>query len=218
MALGPHAGLQHHRQADREHEYAAWAGNDPGHRRQDDQDYAEHEYRPFDHRMVDERVPLFPRIITAMWAKPMRPAKNLRGVRPATRTTDACPIRGQGRAKSLLAACLPGILPPLDPAEVLLEFRWLLPVLGDEDGARRRRPIRSPQRNCPCRRCSRRAERRGLVEISLAHIRQLSRCQSPDRARGARSASPALETGRGSVAARPICTSPFRRGCNSSRR
>ena len=50
-----------------------------------------------------------------------------------------------GAGKSLLAACLPGILPPLEPAEAL-EVSMVASVAGELTGGRmsRRRPFRSP--------------------------------------------------------------------------
>ena len=50
-----------------------------------------------------------------------------------------------GPGKSLLAACLPGILPPLQPAEAL-EVSMVSSVAGELEGGKmtRRRPFRSP--------------------------------------------------------------------------
>ena len=50
-----------------------------------------------------------------------------------------------GAGKSLLAACLPGILPPLEPAEAL-EVSMVASVAGELNGGRirRRRPFRAP--------------------------------------------------------------------------
>jgi len=50
-----------------------------------------------------------------------------------------------GAGKSLLAACLPGILPPLEPAEAL-EVSMVASVAGELTGGRmmRKRPFRSP--------------------------------------------------------------------------
>jgi len=50
-----------------------------------------------------------------------------------------------GAGKSLMAACLPGILPPLDPAEAL-EVSMVQSVAGTLTGGRltRARPFRSP--------------------------------------------------------------------------
>src|SRR6476661_8534394 len=55
-----------------------------------------------------------------------------------------------GSGKSLLAACLPGILPPLQPSEAL-EVSMVASVAGDLGGGkiRRRRATRSPRGNQP---------------------------------------------------------------------
>jgi magnesium chelatase family protein len=76
-----------------------------------------------------------------------------------------------GAGKSLLAACLPGILPPLSPAEAL-EVSMVASVAGDLDGGKmtRARPFRTPHHS---------ASMPALVggglkvrpgEISLAHL------------------------------------------------
>src|SRR5829696_7303106 len=76
-----------------------------------------------------------------------------------------------GAGKSLLAACLPGILPPLEPAEAL-EVSMVASVAGELAGGRmvRRRPFRSPHHS---------ASMPALVggglkvrpgEVSLAHL------------------------------------------------
>ncbi len=50
-----------------------------------------------------------------------------------------------GSGKSLMASCLPGILPPLDPAEAL-EVSMVQSVAGTLSGGRltRTRPFRAP--------------------------------------------------------------------------
>ena len=76
-----------------------------------------------------------------------------------------------GSGKSLLAACLPGILPPLQPSEAL-EVSMVASVAGELGGGRirRRRPFRAPHHS---------ASMPALVggglkvrpgEISLAHL------------------------------------------------
>jgi magnesium chelatase family protein len=76
-----------------------------------------------------------------------------------------------GAGKSLLAACLPGILPPLEPSEAL-EVSMVASVAGELNGGRirRRRPFRAPHHS---------ASMPALVggglkvrpgEISLAHL------------------------------------------------
>ena len=63
-----------------------------------------------------------------------------------------------GAGKSLLAACLPGILPPLSPAEAL-EVSMVASVAGDLDGGKmtRARPFRTPNHSAsmPALACAR---------------------------------------------------------------
>jgi magnesium chelatase family protein len=107
-----------------------------------------------------------------------------------------------GAGKSLLAACLPGILPPLDPSEAL-EVSMVASVAGELDGGRlrRRRPFRAPHHS---------ASMPALVggglkvrpgEISLAHLGVLFLDELPEFQRGVLdSLRQPLETGTVSVA------------------
>ena len=107
-----------------------------------------------------------------------------------------------GAGKSLLAACLPGILPPLDPSEAL-EVSMVASVAGELDGGRmsRRRPFRSPHHS---------ASMPALVggglkvrpgEISLAHLGVLFLDELPEFQRAVLdSLRQPLETGTVSVA------------------
>ena len=107
-----------------------------------------------------------------------------------------------GAGKSLLAACLPGILPPLDPAEAL-EVSMVASVAGELTNGRmsRRRPFRSPHHS---------ASMPALVggglkvrpgEISLAHLGVLFLDELPEFQRGVLdSLRQPLETGTVSVA------------------
>jgi magnesium chelatase family protein len=107
-----------------------------------------------------------------------------------------------GAGKSLLAACLPGILPPLDPSEAL-EVSMVASVAGELDGGRirRRRPFRAPHHS---------ASMPALVggglkvrpgEISLAHLGVLFLDELPEFQRSVLdSLRQPLETGRVSVA------------------
>ena len=107
-----------------------------------------------------------------------------------------------GAGKSLLAACLPGILPPLDPGEAL-EVSMIASVAGELDGGRlkRRRPFRSPHHS---------ASMPALVggglkvrpgEISLAHLGVLFLDELPEFQRAVLdSLRQPLETGTVSVA------------------
>ncbi|MCY7339951.1 MAG: YifB family Mg chelatase-like AAA ATPase [Sphingomonas bacterium] len=107
-----------------------------------------------------------------------------------------------GAGKSLLAACLPGILPPLDPSEAL-EVSMVASVAGELTGGRmrRRRPFRSPHHS---------ASMPALVggglkvrpgEISLAHLGVLFLDELPEFQRAVLdSLRQPLETGTVSVA------------------
>ena len=107
-----------------------------------------------------------------------------------------------GAGKSLLAACLPGILPPLEPAEAL-EVSMVASVAGELAGGRirRRRPFRSPHHS---------ASMPALVggglkvrpgEISLAHLGVLFLDELPEFQRQVLdSLRQPLETGSVSVA------------------
>ena len=107
-----------------------------------------------------------------------------------------------GAGKSLLAACLPGILPPLQASEAL-EVSMVASVAGELGGGRikRRRPFRAPHHS---------ASMPALVggglkvrpgEISLAHLGVLFLDELPEFQRGVLdSLRQPLETGTVSVA------------------
>jgi magnesium chelatase family protein len=107
-----------------------------------------------------------------------------------------------GAGKSLLAACLPGILPPLDASEAL-EVTMVASVAGELEGGRlkRRRPFRTPHHS---------ASMPALVggglkvrpgEISLAHLGVLFLDELPEFQRSVLdSLRQPLETGKVSVA------------------
>ncbi len=107
-----------------------------------------------------------------------------------------------GAGKSLLASCLPGILPPLQPAEAL-EVSMVASVAGELGGGkiRRRRPFRAPHHS---------ASMPALVggglkvrpgEISLAHLGVLFLDELPEFQRPVLdSLRQPLETGSVSVA------------------
>lgn len=107
-----------------------------------------------------------------------------------------------GSGKSLLASCLPGILPPLTPAEAL-EVSMVASVAGTLEGGRlsRSRPFRAPHHS---------ASMPALVggglkvkpgEVSLAHLGVLFLDELPEFGRGVLdSLRQPLETGTVSVA------------------
>ncbi|UUR09093.1 YifB family Mg chelatase-like AAA ATPase [Sphingomonas glaciei] len=107
-----------------------------------------------------------------------------------------------GAGKSLLASCLPGILPPLSPSEAL-EVSMVASVAGEMEGGqiKRRRPFRSPHHS---------ASMPALVggglkvrpgEISLAHLGVLFLDELPEFQRAVLDGlRQPLETGTVSVA------------------
>src|SRR5215208_4512554 len=76
-----------------------------------------------------------------------------------------------GAGKSLLAACLPGILPPLQPGEAL-EVSMVASVAGELEGGKmmRRRPFRSPHHSASMPALVGGGLRVRPGEISLAHL------------------------------------------------
>src|SRR5438045_763939 len=89
-----------------------------------------------------------------------------------------------GAGKSLLAACLPGILPPLQPSEAL-EVSMVASVAGElNDGKiRRRRPFRAPHHSASMPALVGGGLRVRPGEISLAHLGVLFLDELPESQR-----------------------------------
>jgi magnesium chelatase family protein len=107
-----------------------------------------------------------------------------------------------GAGKSMLAARLPGILPPLTPAEAL-EVSMIHSVAGALNGGKllRRRPFRDPHHSASLPALAGGGMRAKPGEISLAHLGVLFLDELPEFQRGALEAlRQPLETGRVSVA------------------
>ena len=107
-----------------------------------------------------------------------------------------------GAGKSLLAACLPGILPPLQPAEAL-EVSMVASVAGELGGGRirRRRPFRAPHHSASMPALVGGGLRVRPGEISLAHLGVLFLDELPEFQRAVLdSLRQPLETGNVSVA------------------
>src|SRR3954467_2406922 len=107
-----------------------------------------------------------------------------------------------GAGKSLLAACLPGILPPLQPSEAL-EVSMVASVAGELNGGRirRRRPFRDPHHSASLPALVGGGQRVRPGEISLAHLGVLFLDELPEFQRPTLEAlRQPLETGRVSVA------------------
>jgi magnesium chelatase family protein len=107
-----------------------------------------------------------------------------------------------GAGKSLLASCLPGILPPLDPAEAL-EVSMVQSVAGTLTGGRmtRVRPFRSPHHSASMAALTGGGLRVKPGEISMAHLGVLFLDELPEFQRAVLdSLRQPLETGEVSVA------------------
>jgi magnesium chelatase family protein len=107
-----------------------------------------------------------------------------------------------GAGKSLLAACLPGILPPLQPSEAL-EVSMVASVAGELNGGRirRRRPFRAPHHSASMPALVGGGLRVRPGEISLAHLGVLFLDELPEFQRPVLdSLRQPLETGAVSVA------------------
>lgn len=107
-----------------------------------------------------------------------------------------------GAGKSLLAACLPGILPPLDPAEAL-EVSMIASASGALDGGRlrRTRPFRAPHHSASMAALTGGGVKARPGEVSLAHLGVLFLDELPEYHRAALEAlRQPLESGRITVA------------------
>ena len=107
-----------------------------------------------------------------------------------------------GSGKSMLAARLPGILPPLEPAEAL-EVSMIHSLAGTLDGGglARRRPFRDPHHSCSVAALIGGGLKARPGEISLAHLGVLFLDELPEFPRAALEAlRQPLESGRATVA------------------
>ncbi len=107
-----------------------------------------------------------------------------------------------GAGKSLLAACLPGILPPLDAAEAL-EVSMIASVAGALEGGRiaRARPFRTPHHSASMAAMTGGGLRARPGEVSMAHMGVLFLDELPEFQRAVLdSLRQPLETGEISVA------------------
>ena len=107
-----------------------------------------------------------------------------------------------GAGKSLMASCLPGILPPLDPGEAL-EVSMVQSVAGTMAGGRltRARPFRSPHHSASMAALTGGGLRVKPGEVSLAHLGVLFLDELPEFQRAVLdSLRQPLETGTISVA------------------
>jgi len=107
-----------------------------------------------------------------------------------------------GAGKSMLAARLPGLLPPLDPAEAL-EVSMIASVAGQLDGGRltRQRPFRAPHHSASMAALVGGGARAKPGEVSLAHLGVLFLDELPEFQRAVlESLRQPLETGKAVVA------------------
>ena len=113
-----------------------------------------------------------------------------------------CMVGPPGAGKSLLASCMPGILPELTPAEAL-EVSMIASVAGTLEGGKlvRSRPFRSPHHSASMPALVGGGLRVRPGEVSLAHLGVLFLDELPEFQRGVLdSLRQPLETGEVSVA------------------
>ncbi|WP_142849294.1 YifB family Mg chelatase-like AAA ATPase [Telmatospirillum sp. J64-1] len=143
-------------------------------------------------------------------AAPLLDLRDIKGQESAKRALEVAAAGGHnmlmigppGSGKSMLAARLPGLLPPLDPAEAL-EVSMIHSVAGHLDQGRlmQRRPFRDPHFSASTASLVGGGHRAKPGEVSLAHLGVLFLDELPEFSRGALEAlRQPLESGRATVA------------------
>jgi magnesium chelatase family protein len=142
--------------------------------------------------------------------EPMLDLRDIKGQETAKRALEVAAAGGHnmlmtgppGAGKSMLAARLPPILPPLDPAEAL-EVNMIASVAGELTDGRlhRRRPFRQPHHTASVAAVIGGGAKARPGEVSLAHLGVLFMDEFPEFARNVLEAlRQPLETGQASVA------------------
>jgi magnesium chelatase family protein len=118
-----------------------------------------------------------------------------------------------GAGKSLLASCMPGILPPLDAAEAL-EVSMVASMAGTLEGGRilRTRPFRAPHHSASMAAMTGGGLRARPGEVSMAHLGVLFLDELPEFQRNVLDSAPAWKAARSAWRA-PMPMLPIRRGC-----
>lgn len=161
------------------------------------------------HLKGDSALPL-PPMAQAVPAAAGPDLKQVKGQETARRALEIAAAGGHnllmigppGAGKSLLASCLPGILPPLDAAEAL-EVSMIASVAGALEGGRiaRERPFRTPHHSASMAAMTGGGLRARPGEVSMAHMGVLFLDELPEFQRVVLdSLRQPLETGEVSVA------------------
>jgi magnesium chelatase family protein len=119
-----------------------------------------------------------------------------------------------GAGKSLLASCMPGILPPLDATEAL-EVSMVASMAGTLEGGRilRTRPFRAPHHSASMAAMTGGGLRARPGEVSMAHLGVLFLDELPEFQRNVLDRCASRWKAARSAWRAPMPMLPIRRGC-----